>query len=93
MDSSQAKPQVEISTLKRQTLTDLNTEAFDPTANTSLWSKWRTAVNAQIYNTTKLREEHKQLEGYSESLSEAPLSEYLRVSCVWPSCKTLTLFY
>ena len=80
MDTSQVKPQFEISTLKRQTLTDLNAEVFDPTENTSLWSKWRTAVNAQLYSKTQLREEHKQLEGFSDSLSEAPLSEYLRVS-------------
>lgn len=80
METGIPNPQFEISTAKRQTLTDLNVQVFDPTENTSLWSKWRTAVNAQLYNKTQLREQHKQLDGFSDSFTEAPLSEYLSVS-------------
>ena len=82
METGVPNPQFEISTAKRQTLTDLNVQVFDPTENTSLWSKWRTAVNAQLYNKTQLREQHKQLDGFSDSFTEAPLSEYLSVSTV-----------
>ena len=82
METGIPSPQFEISTAKRQTLTDLNVQVFDPTENTSLWSKWRTAVNAQLYNKTQLREQHKQLDGFSDSFTEAPLSEYLSVSTV-----------
>ena len=79
-DPNYGHPKLEISTRKRHILTDLNLVVFDPTLNTSLWSKWRTAVNAQLYSTTKLREQHKQLGGFSDSFIEAPLSEYLKVN-------------
>ena len=72
---------VRVSHFYRQTLVDVDirSHVFDPTRDRHAWNKWRIAVNNTLVDNVKLREQHKQLKGYSHSLTEAPLSEYLLV--------------